>query len=221
MKILPVMTLVTFIAIPSLAIAEHGRSSRYSSGPSMYVFGGLSATEYDFEASDFRYSFGDGSLSDIRIDNETNGLRAGLGFGLSPELALEMGFVDLGKLTASGFSDGSQLISNGYSAGRVDMDADVDGIFLGVKVHTPAQEPIGLYARFGIYAWEFDGSLEDSSRRGKFSVEGTDPYIGVGLRFAVAHNADLQIGYDHYVLDDDESVNMSANTLSADLVLRF
>ena len=221
MKILPVMTLAALVAIPSVVLAEHGARNRYQSGPSMYVFGGLSATEYDFEASDFRYSFGDGSLSDIRIDNDSNGLRAGVGFGFSPELALEMGFVNLGKLNASGFSDGSQLANDGYSPGRVDMDGDVDGVFLGVKVHTPVVEPIGLYARFGVYSWEFDGSVEDNSRRGKFSVEGTDPYIGIGLRFAVAHNADLQVGYDHYVLDDDESVNMSANTLSADLILRF
>ncbi|WP_373081553.1 outer membrane beta-barrel protein [Zhongshania sp.] len=221
MKILPIMTLATVVTLPSLVLAEHGSSNRYRSQPSMYVFGGLSATEYDFEASDFRYSFGDGSLSDVKIDNETNGLRFGVGFGFSPELALEMGFVDLGKLTASGVSDGSQVLNNGYSAGRVDMDAEVDGVFLGVRVHTPVREPMGAYARFGVYSWEFAGTLEDSSRSGKFSVEGTDPYIGIGLRFAVAHNADIQIGYDHYVLDDDESVNMSANTLSADLVLRF
>ena len=221
MNLLPAMTFATLVALPNFVLAEHESGSPYRGGPSMYVFGGLSATEYDFEASDFRYSFGDGSLSDVQIDNETNGLRFGVGFGFSPELALEMGFVDLGKLTASGVSDGSQVLNNGYSAGRVDMDADVDGVFLGVKVHTPAHEPVGAYARFGVYSWEFAGTLEDSSRSGKFSVEGTDPYIGIGLRFAVARNADIQIGYDHYVLDDDESVNMSANTLSADFVLRF
>jgi len=221
MKLLSALTLASVVVIPSLAIAEHRGRSSYQSGPSMYLFGGVSAVEHDYKSSDFRYSFGDGSLTDVHSDTETTGLRIGLGFGFSPELALEMGFVDLGNLTASGFSDGSQVLNNGYTAGRVDMDGDVDGVFLGVKVHTPEREAMGLYARFGVYAWEFAGTVEDNSRSGKFSVEGTDPYVGVGLRFAVAENADLQIGYDHYVLDDDESVNMSANTLSADLVLRF
>ncbi len=221
MKILSVVTLTTLVVLPSLVHAEHGASNRYRSGPSMYMFGGLSASEYDFEASDYRYSFGDGSLSDVQVDNESYGLRAGVGFGFSPQLALELGFVDLGKITSTSVSDGSQIANNGFAAGRVDMDADVDGVFFGVKVHTPIEEPVGLYARFGVYSWEFSGTLEDNSRQGEFSVEGTDPYVGIGLRFAVAHNADLQIGYDHYVLDDDESVNMSANTLSADLVFRF
>ncbi|MDF1693457.1 MAG: outer membrane beta-barrel protein [Zhongshania sp.] len=221
MKLLSALTLASIVVIPNLGLAEHRGRSPYQSGPSMYIFGGASAVEHDYDSSNFRYSFGDGSLSDIDTDNETGGLRLGLGFGFSPELALEMGFVDLGSITGTGFSDGSQLLTNGYTAGRVDMDGDVDGVFLGIKVHTPEREPMGLYARFGVYAWEFAGTVQDNSQGGKFSVEGTDPYVGVGLRFAVAENADLQIGYDHYVLDDDESVDMSANTLSADLVLRF
>jgi hypothetical protein len=221
MKILSVVTIASLVTMSSLVHAEHEGSRRYNSGPSMYMFGGISASEYDFDTSDYRYSFGDGSLSDVRIDTDSHGLRAGVGFGFSPQLALELGFVDLGKMTTSSFSDGSQLANNGFAAGRVDMDADVDGVFFGVKLHTPIHEPVGLYARVGVYSWEFAGTLEDNSRRGKFTVDGTDPYVGVGLRFAVARNADLQIGYDHYVLDDDESVDMSANTLSADLVFRF
>ena len=97
----------------------------------------------------------------------------------------------------------------------------MDGVFLGVNVHTPQSEPVGLFARFGVYSWELDGTLEDSSRGGKFTVEGTDPYAGIGLRLAVAENASVTLAYDHYLLDDDESVKLSANTLSVDLVFSF
>jgi hypothetical protein len=222
MKKLSIITLAAVSLFPMLAEADHLRSSHsYRSGPSMYLFGGVSASSFDFDRSDYRYSFGDGSLSNITLNTESSGGRIGFGFDFSPELGLEFGYASLGSLSGSAISNGSQVLNNGFSAGRVDMDADVDGVFLGVNVHTPQTEPVGLFARFGVYSWELDGTLEDSSRGGKFTVEGTDPYAGIGLRLAVAENASVTLAYDHYLLDDDESVKLSANTLSVDLVFSF
>jgi opacity protein-like surface antigen len=223
MKKLSVITLVTVSLFPMLAEADHLRrsSGSYRSEPAMYIFGGLSTSSYDFDRSDFRYSFGDGSLSNIKTDTESGGGRFGVGFDFSPELGLEFGYASLGSLSGSAISSGSQVLNNGYSSGRVDMDADADGVFLGINVHTPNREQVGLFARFGVYSWELDGTVEDSSRSGEFTVEGTDPYVGAGLRLALAENASVTLAYDHYMLDDDESIKMSADTLSVDLVFRF
>lgn len=223
MKMLPILTLASIAVFPALAEADHLRrgSHSYGSGPSLYLFGGVSSSSFNFNRSDYRYSFGDGSLSDIKLDTESSGGRLGFGFDFSRELSLEFGYASLGSLSGSAISNGSQVLNNGFSAGRVDMDADVDGVFLGVNAHTPLSEPVGLFARFGVYSWEMDGTLEDSSRAGGFTVEGTDPYAGIGLRMAIANNASVTLAYDHYLLDDDESVELSANTLSVDLVFRF
>ena len=223
MKTLPMLSLAVVSLFPMLAEANHSRGGgqHYRSEPALYLFGGLSVSSFDFGRSDFRYSFGDGSLSNVKLDTESSGGRIGFGFDFSSELSLEFGYAALGSLSGSAISDGSQVLNNGFSAGRVDMDADADGIFLGVNVHTPHSEPVGLFARFGVYSWELDGTLEDSSRRGVFTVEGTDPYAGIGLRVQIAPNASLALAYDHYILDDDESIKLSADTLSLDMVFRF
>ena len=222
MKTLPLLSLAAVSLFPMFAEADHLRSGQhYRSGPAMYVFGGLGVSSFDFDRSDFRYSFGDGSLSNITLDTESSGGRIGFGFDFSPELGLEFGYASLGSLSGSAISDGSQVLTNGFSAGRVDMDADADGVFLGINVHTPYNEPFGLFARFGLYSWEIDGTLEDSSRSGQFTVEGTDPYAGIGVRMDIAQNASLTLAYDHYILDDDESIKTAADTFSVDMVLRF
>ena len=209
------------VVAASLCVSSAMASPYRSSPPTMYIFGGVGMSDFNWEERDVRYSFGDGSLRNIDIDEQSSAARVGFGLPVGENLAFEMGYVNLGDLTASGFSDGSQVLNNGYSAGRVDIDGSLDALFFGLRLQTPAKEPIGLYARFGIAAWEFDGRVEDSSRRGEFLVEDSDPYVGAGMRLAVARNADIQVGYDYYVLDDDRSIDMSADVVSVDFVLRF
>ncbi|WP_022960234.1 outer membrane beta-barrel protein [Spongiibacter tropicus] len=215
-SVLSASALVLALSVPTAQASPYRSSS-----PSMYVFGGVGMSDFSWQERDVRYSFGDGSLSDVEVDEQSSAARIGFGLPVGESLAFEMGYVNLGDLTASGFSDGSQVLNNGYSAGRVDIDGSLDALFIGLRLQTPAKEPIGLYARMGIAAWEFDGRVEDSSRRGEFLVEGSDPYLGAGMRLAVARNADIQVGYDYYVFDDDRSIDMSADVVSVDFVLRF
>lgn len=219
-KKLAVAAITTSILMPSASADHLGRSRSYYE-PSMYFFGGLGANEYSYDQQDFRYSFGDGSLSNIKQDNESATFRFGLGFGVGQNWSLEMGYADLGDFSATAISSGSGSVNNGYSPGRVDMDADISGGFLGVRVHTPNSEPVGLYARAGIYGWEAEGSVQNGGDIGHFLIEGTDPYVGFGLRLAVDRNINIELGYDHYILDDANSFKASANTLSADIVFRF
>lgn len=207
----------------SSAWSEHyGRDPyRSQSGPGMYLFGGAGITSFDYEDVDHRFSFGDGSLSNIEVDNDTAGARVGLGISFLPELALELGYVNLGELEAIATSNGSQALSGGYAPGRVFMEGDIDGAFVGARIQSPMDEPFGLFARAGVMAWEFSGTLEDSQQRGDFSVEGSDPYLGGGLRFAVGHNTAIEIGYEYYFLEDDASVEFAADRFSADFVLHF
>lgn len=218
----PLLRSRSVAAIAALLCTSSALASPYrSASPAMYVFGGVGMSDFNWQERDVRYSFGDGSLSGVEVDEQSSAARIGFGLPVGESLAFEMGYVNLGELSASGFSDGSQVLANGYSAGRVDIDGSFDALFFGLRLQTPAKEPIGLYARMGIAAWEFDGRVEDSNRRGEFLVEGSDPYVGAGMRLAVARNADIQVGYDYYVLDDDRSLDVSADVVSMDFVLRF
>jgi hypothetical protein len=223
MKIQSMIVAAVAAVMPFTSQAGHyGHASYRSSTPNMYIFGGVSASEFNFDREDYYYSFGDGSQSDVAIEDTSTGVRFGLGMPLSNEIAFEVGYVDLGDLSTSAFSDGSQSLNGGFAPGTVRMDGDLSGGFIGMRLNSPLSEPVGAFARFGLYAWEFDGTLEDSAQRGRFVVEGADPYVGLGVRMALAPNADVQLAYDYYLLEaDDKSMDFSADAVSVDFVLRF
>ena len=216
------LCLSSSLLLPLAAVADHQRGPVYRSYESgLYLNGGIGASSFDWEARDVRYSFGDGSLSGIEVDNESASFRLGLGYEFGSSLALEMGYVAVGDLSASAISNGSLFNQNGYDSGPVDIDGDVAGVYFGVNLHTPYDEPFGLFVRGGMFSWAFDGRVEDSARSGHFTVEGVDPYVGGGLRFEVAPGTSLLLSYDYYVFDDDESFKSSADTVTAELLLRF
>lgn len=212
----PSVLLATLLCVPTAMASPYDDHS-----PGVYVFGGGGMSNFNWDERDVRYSFGDGSLRRLEVDEQSSAARIGVGLAMGPHLALEMGYAHLGDIGASGYSDGSQVANKGYSAGRVDIDGRVDAVFIGLRLHTPMREPVGLYARLGLTSWELEGQLEDSRRRGDFLVEGSGPYAGAGMRLAISEYADIQLGYDYYLLDDDRSVELSADVVSLDMVLRF
>lgn len=224
MKSLSYLSAACLSLVASAATAGHLHSPSYSShrDTGMYLFGGLGLSEFDYRRSDFRYSFGDGSLRDIALDTESTAVRFGVGLGLTPNVALEFGIASLGELHATAQSDGSRRAVNGYAAGEVEMDGDVGGGFFGVRLHSPLSEPASVFTRFGLYGWSMDGHVEDSDRRGEFTIEGTDPYFGVGVMMQLSREVSLSLAYDYYLLDDDEqSFESAADVLSMDVVFRF
>ncbi len=187
-----------------------------------YVIAGISASQFEFDESDFRYSFGDGSLSNSDTETDSTGLRFGFGMPLNDSLAVELSYINLGDLSGQGISNGSHIGNGGFNPGQVKMEGDLSGGTLGVRISTSHSAPIGFFTRFGLHAWEFDGVLEDSQDRGRFIVEGSDIYLGLGARLAVAENADIQFSYDYYPLEaEDKSMDFAAESVSMDIVFRF
>ena len=207
-----------------VAMAGHagGHYSSYSRSPNFYLFGGLGASEFTTDAGDIRYSFGDGSLRDIEVDNQSTAGRFGFGIVLSEAVSLELGYAHLGELSARAQSDGSQVLNNGYAPGPVAIDGDVDGAFFGVRFHTPMSEPASAFFRAGMYGWTMEGWVDDSDRRGQFTLEGSDPYVGVGFMMAISPAAAVSLSYDYYPLEDDRrSFDSAADVLSLDVVMSF
>ncbi len=207
-----------------IASAGHdgGHYSSYSRSPNFYLFGGLGASEFASDAGDIRYSFGDGSLRDIRVDNQSTAARFGFGMMLSEVVSIELGYASLGELSADARSDGSRVLNNGYAPGPVAIDGDIDGGFFGVRLHTPMSEPASAFVRAGLYGWNMEGRVEDSDRSGSFLIEGSDAYMGVGFMMALSPSAGVSLSYDYYMLEDDSrAFESAADVLSLDLLLAF
>lgn len=224
MKPLSIGLVIAISMGSAAASAEHLVHSHrgYGSSPNFYVFGGLGASEFDTDAGDIRYSFGDGSLHDITVDNQSTAARFGFGLMLNEAVSIELGYASLGELGADARSDGSRVLNNGYAAGPVDIEGDVDGGFFGVRLHTAMSEPASAFVRAGLYGWNMEGRVEDSSRSGRFLLEGSDVYMGVGFMMALSPSAGVSLSYDYYMLEDDSrAFESAADVLSVDLLLAF
>lgn len=220
MKKAVILAVIAALTASVSAQANHyGRA--YNASPTMYLFGGVSSADSNLSEADVRFSFGDGSLGDIDQDNQSVAWHFGVGYRLGSALAMEFGYVDLGEFAVSAQSDGSSLANNGYAPGRVDIDGATDGVFIGLNVHTPDSEPVGLFLRGGIYGWEVEGQVQDSIGRGRFLVDGVDPYIGAGVRLALDKRIQVQLGYNYYFVDDDSALDFGAGVVGADLVFYF
>ncbi|GAB3381424.1 porin family protein [Spongiibacter taiwanensis] len=220
MKKTVLMASLAALAASVPAQANHyGRA--YNASPTMYFFGGVSSSDYNLSREDVRFSFGDGSLRSIDQDNQSVAWDVGVGYRIGPVLSMEFGYVDLGEFAVSAQSDGSAAALNGYAPGRVDIDASTDGVFLGLNVHTPDSEPVGLFLRGGIYSWEVEGQVQDSARRGRFLVDGVDPFVGAGVRLALDKHIQVQLGYNYYFVDDDSALDFGTGVVGADLFFYF
>lgn len=224
MKAIPAGLGLCLALVAEGVVAEHvGRGySSYRSAPEFFVFGGLGASEFEADSDDIRYSFGDGSLRDVEVDNQSTAGRIGFGIVLTEQVSFELGYASLGTLSARGQSDGSQALNKGYAPGPVEIDGDVDGAFIGVRLHSPISEPAAAFVRAGLYSWTMEGWVEDSDRRGSFSIEGSDPYLGVGFMMALSPALAVSLSYDYYLLEDDNrAFDSAADVLSLDMVLSF
>lgn len=125
-------------------------------------------------------------------DDDDTGLKVFAGTGINRNLAVEFGWVDLGKLTASA------------PGGPVRLD--VDGIqvaALGILPLTPTWRAFG---KAGLYLW-------DASARGpggSFSDDGTDIMFGGGAAWNIARGLDLRFEWERFDIDGDDIDMFSA-----------
>jgi outer membrane protein W len=140
-------------------------------------------------------------------------------FYVSPNLALEAGIITGAEVSAS-VSDGDSgtLYGNSYSiSGTVTIKAQTDPSYLfGVKYSSPESGPLSVYGKTGMLFWNVSGivtvsgtityagtAYSGSSSATFYSAEGSDPYIGLGMSYAIGK--DNSIGFDYISTEVDDA----------------
>ena len=133
------------------------------------------------------------------------------GFYVSPNLALEAGIITSGEVSAS-VSDGDSgtLYGNSYSvSGTITIKAKTDPSYLfGVKYSPPKIGPLSVYGKAGMLFWNVNytatasgtltyagSSYSGSSSLTFHSAEGSDPYIGLGMSYAIGKDNSISFDY--------------------------
>ena len=151
-------------------------------------------------------------------DSDTVSIITG-GFYVSPNLALEAGVYTGAEMSAS-VSDGDSgtLYGNSYSvSGTVTITAKTDPSYMfGIKYSSPKSGRLSVYGKTGILFWNINGivsvsgtityagtAYSGSSSATFYSANGRDPYIGLGMSYAIGK--DNSIGFDYISTEVDDA----------------
>ena len=193
---------ILFILLVSLISTTPYTASAAEPGDASVAFGMYRVTD---EALDVLAGTG------VIIDDSTTVNNITGGFYVSPNLALEAGVITGGEVSAS-VSDGDSgtLYGNSYSiSGTVTIKAQTDPSYLfGVKYSPPKSGPLSVYGKTGMLFWNINGivtvsgtityagtAYSGSSSATFYSAEGSDPYIGLGMSYAIGKDNSISFDY--------------------------
>jgi OOP family OmpA-OmpF porin len=116
------------------------------------------------------------SLGGIETDRSSTGTKLFGGYQLTPNFALEGGYVDLGKFqSAAGQLKGS-------------------GVYLDAVGSVPISGPWAAYGKVGVFNGRAENSLVGSDR-------GTNGKVGAGLQYTIDRNLSVQGEWERYRFD--------------------
>ena len=144
----------------------------------------------------------------VKIDDSYTVANLTVSYYVSPNLAFESGVITSPEFSASlPNNDSGTLHGKSYSAsGALTITAKTDTSYLfGVKYSPSTTDALGVYGKAGLLFWDVDfivsgsGTLtyNGSTYNSKtfLQVDGSDPYIGLGLSYEISKNTSFAFDY--------------------------
>ncbi len=127
-------------------------------------------------------------LVPITTDNDHFSL--GLGYSLNKYLAIESSYMDMDTLVAR--------------HGLAHDEMDISGWNLGAALSIPTTDKLIPFIKGGIYLWdrEMKGGLYSYSHLAAIKMDGSDPYLGIGLEYGLNKRFSVIGDYTRYKADD-------------------
>jgi OOP family OmpA-OmpF porin len=125
-------------------------------------------------------------------DDSDTGFKVFGGKALSPNFALELGFVDLGKVTATG-PLGSAKVT-------------VDGLQFAGLVVGPINPSFSVFGKIGLFLWD----VSATGPGGSLSDDGSDFMFGVGAAWNLTPQFALRAEWEQFDIDGDDVTMISA-----------
>ena len=195
-KIVSIIYLSVFLIFPFTSSAEDSQSKTYFNA-------GMMSLSMD--------SLNDLKGTGITIDDDATVLNFGVGYNVSPNLALEAGLLTEDEISAS-VSSGLSGTINGKSY-TVNATATVKAksnntYLLGVKYSSANDSPINFNVKVGQMFWDidyiaslngtltYDGTSYSVSQDLEFdSADGNEPYFGFGMTYDLNNSSSIDLGY--------------------------
>lgn len=148
----------------------------------------LNLTSY--AAADVYFSTALGATHYDLTDESSTGIEIGGGIYLSPLLAAELTYLDLGELPSFGY----------------DQAIKISGFNFAAKAILPLADGLRLYGKAGWYMWEASEQYRYTSL---VYDEGVDIMFAAGLAWRVTSELDLNLEIKELQLNEAEANNVS------------
>lgn len=158
-------------------------------------------------ASDIDDGMTAGLITSGAVDGKDSGTKIFGGYRFGRNLALELAYVDLGKLSYSGDFSGTPVTGGNLK---------VSGFNTSLVAMHQATPQLGLFAKAGVFAWNAKAS--DVTGGAPFSAkdDGANLSLGIGADYFFTKNVGARIEWEHFKLDPG-----NASLLSAGVVVKF
>jgi len=141
------------------------------------------------------------------VDGKDGAFKLFTGYRFNPYVGIESAYVHLGDVTYSG-RFGAQPVSGGK--------VEATGFNLALLGSYPLAQELSLFAKLGIFIWEWRASDTTSGQPFSTAEDGADLSFGVGLSYSFARKWALRGEWERFKLDE-----VDADLLSIGLVFRF
>lgn len=164
--------------------------------------------------------------ADCTGDSKDTGLGIFAGYRFNRNFAFELGYVDLGSVTAE------LMNSTRIEGARLDAEGsaqlDANGIMASALISIPIGPHVSVFGRLGVLAWDADlsanasGTIRIGGRRITFddlreagqSRSGTDAAYGAGMRFAFNENMAIRAEFTRF-----ETIDVNSGWLGLEVSL--
>jgi OOP family OmpA-OmpF porin len=144
----------------------------------------------------------------VSCDDKDTAWRLFGGYRITPNLAVELGYTDLGEVSASGAGESASVEARALEATGLGM--------------LPLSPAMSLYAKAGVYRGEVDGRFSSGLGGGSAEETNTDFTFGFGAQFDLARNVALRGEWQRYRnMGGDEIGESDVDLLSVGVLFKF
>jgi len=193
------------------------RSTKVFSAAAILVFGGLvAASEASAQGlyiggslgkSDIDDSITSGLITSGPVDGKDTGFKIFGGYQINQNFGVEVGYVDLGKVSYSGFS-GVDLVTGGK--------VEPSGLNFSAVGTLPLNPGFALFGKVGLFDWKAKASDVTAGAPFSAKASGSDISFGFGVSYDLAKNVSARVEWERFKMDVSD-----ANLLSVGIASRF
>lgn len=154
-------------------------------------------------------------VSGSGVDDEDMSLSLGIGFPINEQVAIEVGYLNLGEasMKASGAYSLS-LYGDSYTVINPSIVFEADGFYAGGRFRHAIDKQFSIHGKVGLYFWDLEGTASASSliingyNYGSVSYSesdsGQDLYFGFGGAYQLNDRVSLLGEFTRYEVSDSD-----------------